>query len=106
MCIRDSLDAFLVVFGHLAVHLAAVAAVDVGKHGDGIFDRPFGPENDHVIFADRLDGLAAQFAAPVIIYGAGEAGAQLVNALRYSTEFEPVAFVDDNPCLLYTSRCV
>lgn len=36
---------------------------------------------------------------PVIIYGAGEAGAQLVNALRYSTEFEPVAFVDDNPRL-------
>ena len=33
---------------------------------------------------------------PAIIYGAGEAGAQLVNALRYSAEFEPVAFVDDN----------
>ena len=37
--------------------------------------------------------------APVIIYGAGEAGAQLVNSLRYSAEFEPVAFVDDNPRL-------
>jgi len=37
---------------------------------------------------------------PVIIYGAGEAGAQLVHALRYgSAEFEPVAFVDDNPHL-------
>jgi FlaA1/EpsC-like NDP-sugar epimerase len=36
---------------------------------------------------------------PVIVYGAGEAGAQLVNALRYSTEFEPVVFVDDNPRL-------
>jgi FlaA1/EpsC-like NDP-sugar epimerase len=33
---------------------------------------------------------------PVIIYGAGEAGAQLVQALRYSAEFEPAAFVDDN----------
>ncbi len=33
---------------------------------------------------------------PVIVYGAGEAGAQLVNALRYSTEFTPVVFVDDN----------
>ena len=33
---------------------------------------------------------------PVIIYGAGEAGAQLALALRYSAEFEPVAFVDDN----------
>jgi len=37
--------------------------------------------------------------APVIVYGAGEAGAQLVNALRYSVEFEPVVFVDDNPRL-------
>lgn len=36
---------------------------------------------------------------PVIVYGAGEAGAQLVNALRYSTEFTPVVFVDDNPRL-------
>jgi len=36
---------------------------------------------------------------PVIIYGAGEAGAQLVHALRYSAEFEPTAFVDDNPQL-------
>ena len=36
---------------------------------------------------------------PAIIYGAGEAGAQLVNALRYSAEFEPVVFVDDNPQL-------
>lgn len=35
----------------------------------------------------------------VIVYGAGEAGAQLVNALRYNTRFEPVAFVDDNPRL-------
>ena len=36
---------------------------------------------------------------PVIIYGAGEAGAQLVNALRYSAEFTPMVFVDDNPRL-------
>ncbi len=36
---------------------------------------------------------------PVIVYGAGEAGAQLVNALRYSTEFDPTVFVDDNPQL-------
>ena len=37
--------------------------------------------------------------SPVIIYGAGEAGAQLVQALRYSSEFEPLGFVDDNPRL-------
>ena len=41
----------------------------------------------------------AAIRTPVIIYGAGEAGAQLVHALRYSTEFEPVAFVDDKPQL-------
>jgi FlaA1/EpsC-like NDP-sugar epimerase len=39
----------------------------------------------------------AAIRTPVIIYGAGEAGAQLVHALRYSSaEFEPIAFVDDN----------
>ncbi|MDG4555177.1 MAG: nucleoside-diphosphate sugar epimerase/dehydratase [Candidatus Competibacter sp.] len=42
---------------------------------------------------------ASATRAPVIIYGAGEAGAQLANALRYSAEFVPVAFVDDNPQL-------
>ena len=42
---------------------------------------------------------AAVPRTPVIIYGAGAAGAQLVNTLRYSTEFEPVVFVDDNPQL-------
>jgi FlaA1/EpsC-like NDP-sugar epimerase len=43
--------------------------------------------------------------APVIIYGAGEAGAQLANALRYSAEFEPVVFVDDNPHLWKSIVC-
>lgn len=38
-------------------------------------------------------------SAPVIVYGAGEAGAQLVHSLRYSSEFNPVVFVDDNPQL-------
>jgi FlaA1/EpsC-like NDP-sugar epimerase len=32
----------------------------------------------------------------VIIYGAGEAGRQLVNLLKQSTEYSPVAFVDDS----------
>ena len=36
---------------------------------------------------------------PVVIYGAGEAGAQLAQALRHSTAFQPLAFVDDNPHL-------
>lgn len=36
---------------------------------------------------------------PVIIYGAGEAGLQLLNALFHGNEFAPVALVDDEPSL-------
>ena len=36
---------------------------------------------------------------PVIIYGAGEAGLQLLNALFHGQEFAPVALVDDEPSL-------
>lgn len=36
---------------------------------------------------------------PVIIYGAGEAGMQLLNALFHGQEFAPVALVDDDPSL-------
>ena len=32
---------------------------------------------------------------PVVIYGAGAAGCELVDALRHGGEYEPVAFVDD-----------
>ncbi|KAA0911331.1 nucleoside-diphosphate sugar epimerase/dehydratase [Pusillimonas sp. ANT_WB101] len=35
----------------------------------------------------------------VLIYGAGEAGSQLLQALRHSSERLPVAFLDDNPQL-------
>ncbi len=35
----------------------------------------------------------------VVIYGAGDAGAHLVTALRGRGEFVPVAFIDDNPTL-------
>jgi FlaA1/EpsC-like NDP-sugar epimerase len=37
---------------------------------------------------------------PVIIYGAGESGAQLASALKRGIEFEPAAFVDDNDTLV------
>jgi FlaA1/EpsC-like NDP-sugar epimerase len=37
--------------------------------------------------------------APVIIYGAGNAGQQLVAALHLGMEYRPVAFVDDDPKL-------
>jgi FlaA1/EpsC-like NDP-sugar epimerase len=35
----------------------------------------------------------------VAVYGAGEAGAQLVTGLRRTGRFQPVAFIDDNPSL-------
>ena len=34
---------------------------------------------------------------PVIIYGAGDAGLQLLNALFHGQEFVPVALIDDDP---------
>lgn len=39
----------------------------------------------------------------VAIYGAGEAGVQLANALRSGSEYLPVAFIDDDPQLQRTS---
>ena len=36
---------------------------------------------------------------PIIIYGAGEAGLQLLNALFHGNEFSPIAIVDDNVSL-------
>lgn len=36
----------------------------------------------------------------VMVYGAGQAGIQLVSALRQTREVRPVAFVDDNPSLI------
>ncbi len=36
---------------------------------------------------------------PICIYGAGAAGAQLAAALNHGSEFEPVAFIDDNRSL-------
>lgn len=41
--------------------------------------------------------------ANVVIYGAGNAGAQLANALLPGKEYLPVAFVDDNPQLHSTT---
>ena len=35
----------------------------------------------------------------VVIYGAGSAGIQLAEALKVSSEMEPVAFFDSNPAL-------
>lgn len=37
--------------------------------------------------------------SPVLIYGAGEAGRQLANALEHGSDYAPLAFVDDDPRL-------
>ncbi|MGR8942337.1 MAG: nucleoside-diphosphate sugar epimerase/dehydratase, partial [Gammaproteobacteria bacterium] len=42
---------------------------------------------------------AAQRKKKVIIYGAGSGGAQLASALAIGREFQPVAFIDDDPSL-------
>ena len=39
----------------------------------------------------------------VLVYGAGEAGRQLVNSLENNTEFEVVGFIDDNKKLIKKS---
>ncbi|MDC7711662.1 polysaccharide biosynthesis protein [Vogesella indigofera] len=46
----------------------------------------------------RIDALDAP-RRPVIIYGAGRAGLQLMAALHEGREYRPLAFVDDNPQL-------
>lgn len=46
----------------------------------------------------RIDAVDAP-REPVIIYGAGRAGVQLMMALQAGREYRPMAFVDDNPAL-------
>ncbi|MFA7553079.1 MAG: nucleoside-diphosphate sugar epimerase/dehydratase [Spongiibacteraceae bacterium] len=40
-----------------------------------------------------------QESAKVVIYGAGDSGRQLHNALHHGGQFTPVAFIDDDPAL-------
>ncbi len=42
---------------------------------------------------------AGMIKRPVIVYGAGESGLQLLNALFHGREYAPVALVDDDPRL-------
>jgi len=56
-------------------------------------------------FSQLNMGLAGQIptahhAAPVLIYGAGESGAQLAVALRMAHQLRPVAFIDDERSLI------
>lgn len=43
--------------------------------------------------------LIRHFKHPVIIYGAGDSGLQLLNSLFHGREYAPVALVDDDPSL-------
>ena len=45
---------------------------------------------------ERLDLNTENYIPPVLIYGAGQAGAQLVAMLKISHHLRPVAFIDDN----------
>jgi len=92
-----------------AVSVAVLALIAMASLGDAFSPTPF------VIFAANLVLylLASRFLARgfflgdrratdrvnVIIYGAGDAGVQLANALMPGKEYLPVAFVDDNPQL-------
>ncbi|GGY18608.1 polysaccharide biosynthesis protein [Paludibacterium paludis] len=49
-------------------------------------------------FIRRIDAVDAP-REPVLIYGAGRAGIQLMLALQAGREYRPMAFVDDNPSL-------
>jgi FlaA1/EpsC-like NDP-sugar epimerase len=46
----------------------------------------------------RMDG-GNTSSIPVLLYGAGQAGLQLMSALHTSYEYQPVAFLDDNSAL-------
>ena len=71
----------------IPINFALVALVYVG--GSRLLVRYY---YHHMVgrFNDRV---------PVAIYGAGGAGVQLLNALGQSTEYNPVAFIDDSPAL-------
>jgi FlaA1/EpsC-like NDP-sugar epimerase len=48
----------------------------------------------------RLKLTDGQVRKQVAIYGAGAAGVQLASALSFSSEYRPVAFIDDDPLLI------
>lgn len=52
-----------------------------------------------LLFRNVLHFLAPKGHTPIIVYGAGESGHNLVQQLHKSSQFKPVAFIDDNPKL-------
>lgn len=99
------------------VTIVTGTALSVGVLGiyDRLHDSPFLPWSVLAIYAALalLYLVASRFAvrylfyyglnghgsARVAIYGAGEAGAKLSAALLAGSDFQPVAFIDDNPAL-------
>lgn len=51
------------------------------------------------VMRNMLRQSAFRDRAPVVIYGAGEAGRQLLATLRNNPDYAPVAFIDDDPAL-------
>lgn len=52
-----------------------------------------------LLFSSLINTKIRNCGEPVIIYGAGAAGRQSAIALQESSEFKPIAFVDDDPAL-------
>jgi FlaA1/EpsC-like NDP-sugar epimerase len=95
----------------IALSTGFSAAVLAGLNAGALAD-PLPPETFIIFFAVSLLYVGvSRFAArellrmrvsdvePVIVYGAGAAGAQLCSSLRARGQFKPVAIVDDNPKL-------
>jgi FlaA1/EpsC-like NDP-sugar epimerase len=61
-----------------------------------VLDRPLLETEDNV---SPLTQAHKKKQKNIIIYGAGSAGIQLLGALKYSEEHQPVAFIDDNKTL-------
>ncbi|MBL1320383.1 MAG: polysaccharide biosynthesis protein [Methylophaga sp.] len=51
------------------------------------------------IAENTLNNMTRRRIPPVIIYGAGQSGAQMAAALKVSNQLNPVAFIDDEPTL-------
>jgi len=56
------------------------------------------------IQASRVDQTVAQLRRPAVVYGAGEAGSRLIDALRFDPRWNLVAVIDDDPSLWMWSR--
>ena len=55
--------------------------------------------SSRIILRSVLSDHNKRLMAPVIIYGAGQSGRQLLEAIKQVNEYNAVAFVDDNPAI-------